>query len=832
MWNLMSFLRFVAGFLRPPVAPPRLQPMLRAQRKKMLQRLMPFLLGANSISAPLTLSFLYPANPFYALCLLVGIETLVLGYGVFLALRPDAALRTSSLATVSLLIGLCWATLPVLLFPTASSERQLVIACVIIALIATSLCMVPLLSVMIPLATTMVIGCVIALLQAWSLSGCRVYLLLLLELGIYTAYVFGLGCVMSVLLTRSLISNLGLADEQTRIARLLSRRSEAGGGEWLWETDAAGMLLRMPPALGRLLDLSGKGEARPLLEELARNMPSGAEWVQLEHCMRNHLFFRDVMVPLVVNGRTRVLSMTGQPRFEDATFAGYDGLGADVTAEYETSRQASFQATHDSLTGLPNRYAHEEAMRSALMELAHENRPFALLAFDQDDFKVINDTLGHAAGDLLLVEIARRLQQELPSGDMLCRIGGDEMVLIHRDATPLSATRLAARMLETIRQPMTLCERIIRPSMSIGIAFAPEAGTSSSAVQEAADLALYEAKRRGGNTCCVFHPSYRESAASQRDLIRDLREAISGGNITLDYNPVINAPTRQLAGFEALARWVHPQRGTIASQRFARLAEEAGLTEELGTYLIHLACETAMTWPGSLWVSVRVSSRQLCHPRFLENLHEILESTGLPARRLQLEISEIIFRDADATLLGILQALRFHGISVVLADFGKGYSSLGYLRLFAFSTLKLDASFVGDMLLDATSAAIVSAVIALAIDLGLTVRAEGVETWKHYERLRELGCAEAGGSLFGHPMCRAEVREQLALLSERRSLVMDPDWPLIEPDMSAHGVESVSNAAGDMIGSLVGSVPQGHESTARRRGRIKWPRGLRVSLRR
>ncbi|MCH4089938.1 putative bifunctional diguanylate cyclase/phosphodiesterase [Acetobacter sp.] len=735
---------------------PRLKGFVRRQQRRTLLRLLPFHLTANIISAPLTLSFIEKRHPLYGMVLLIIIETLVLSYTFCVCFFQETALSRKNFTIFNALLGICWASVPVVVFPAGSDQEQTLIAGDIVALIATSLSVSPFFCGTIALASTMIVGCTIALIWAWILQPDTFYIVLMMLLGIYAAFILGLGRAVSILLERYILTSLEL-EEQTEIVRLMLRRSDQSVGDWVWETDVNGSLTANIPALEAIFQDTGNLSGRPFLQTLEEYVTAQAQWHHLAECMQSRLFFRDLIVSLKSAHSIRVLSLTGHPLFNDDEFTGYRGIGADITKNYTLDQQASFRAAHDSLTGLPNRYCYEDSLRAALVKLSREHTPFALLALDLDRFKPINDTLGHAVGDLALIEISKRLQACLKNDDMLFRIGGDEMMLIHHHATLDSATDLAAQLVEEVARPLCIAETVVPCSISSGIALAPVAGSNENSLQEAADLALYEAKRQGGNTYRVFVPSYRAVADSRRDLIRDLREAIRTHSITLYYQPIINAQTRHLAGFEALARWTHPVLGPIPPDRFIRLAEEAGLMHDLGLSLLTEACRTARFWPHNLWISVNISVGQLYHRNFIQEIRRVLKETSYPSKRLQLEVIETIFMESDAATYGVLQELDTLGIRVVLDDFGKGYSSLGYLRFFPFSKIKLDASFVRDMLSDSRSAAIVSSVIALAGDLGVAVTAEGVETEEYFYRLSSKGCTEVQGYLFGYPMPKEKV---------------------------------------------------------------------------
>ena len=426
----------------------------------------------------------------------------------------------------------------------------------------------------------------------------------------------------------------------------------------------------------------------------------------------------------------------------------------DVTERRRAETQIAYMAHHDALTGLANRVLLRERIQAALSD--GRDRPLAVLCLDLDRFKAVNDTLGHPVGDAVLRIAASRLNTCIREADTVARLGGDEFAIVAVLA-PLDASALAARIVEEISQPYHLDGQRIVIGISIGIALAPADGGDPDALLKNADLALYRAKAQGRNTYRFFEPEQDLCLTERYTLEQDLRRAIGAREFEVHYQPICNIETGRKTSMEALVRWRHPVHGLIPPDRFIPLAEETGLINALGELVLRQACADAVNWPPSTKVAVNLSPTQFQNPDLVSQVATILADSGLPVRRLELEITETVLLQRSHDNLRTLQELSALGISIALDDFGTGYSSLSYLRLFRFDMIKIDRSFVGEMAQMEASAAIVCAVANLGRSLDIITVAEGVETEEQLTLLRAAGCTQAQGYLLGRPVPAADL---------------------------------------------------------------------------
>ena len=436
---------------------------------------------------------------------------------------------------------------------------------------------------------------------------------------------------------------------------------------------------------------------------------------------------------------------------------GYVATYEDITERRRSQEQLSHMARHDALTGLPNRVMFREHLERALPRVKRGDH-LALLSLDLDGFKAVNDTLGHPAGDELLRQVASVLRRTVRETDLIARLGGDEFAIIQAGAGgPDELVALAERLVEALRAPFEVLGRRAEIGASIGIAPASEATLSADELLRSADVALYRAKATGRGRWCFFEPGMDEEIHQRRMLEMDLRQAVREGQLELHYQPLIEARSRSLTGFEALLRWTHPQRGSVPPSVFIPLAEETGLINEIGAWVLHTACAMAAQWPAHLRIAVNLSPLQLLTGRLVDEVEEALCASGLAAGRLELEITEsVLLQDSDQTLK-ILHRLHALGAHISMDDFGTGYSSLSYLRCFPFDKIKIDQSFVRDLTSDSGSIEIVRAVLGLGKALGMRVLAEGVETVEQLGILEFEGCNELQGFLFSRPIPAGQV---------------------------------------------------------------------------
>jgi diguanylate cyclase (GGDEF)-like protein len=425
----------------------------------------------------------------------------------------------------------------------------------------------------------------------------------------------------------------------------------------------------------------------------------------------------------------------------------------------ERERRITHLAFNDVLTGLPNRALFLEHLEHELRTRDRSGGSVALLCVDLDDFKSINDTLGHPVGDELLRKLGERLSMAF-GHCFVGRLGGDEFVIVTE--TGSEAERLAQRALEAIEAPLTIDGNKLTPAASIGIAIGPEDGNDARALLKNAELALYRAKELGRRTFAFFEESLNQRAQERRRLESDLRVALNEGQFELHFQPLFDLKNNRIGSFEALLRWKHPTRGAVGPVDFIPVAEETGLIVDIGAWALREACKHAATWPGRIRVAVNVSSVQFHRPGLSEVVLQALTASGLDPSRLELEITESIFLEGSDATLKVLHSLRALGVRIALDDFGTGYSSLSYLQSFPFDKIKIDRSFIQHLLTRPGATAIVRAITDLAHALGMETTAEGVEESDQLAELRLHGCTSVQGFLFSRAIKPAEVHILLA----------------------------------------------------------------------
>lgn len=431
----------------------------------------------------------------------------------------------------------------------------------------------------------------------------------------------------------------------------------------------------------------------------------------------------------------------------------------------EANEELTYLALHDNLTKLPNRALLGERLKHAIGSAGREKRRFVLMFLDLDGFKAVNDAYGHSVGDLLLVEVAKRIAQRVRMQDTISRVGGDEFVFLGDVAEPADAATVADNLLIIIREPFEVAGHELRMSLSIGIAMYPGDGANQHELLTNADAAMYHAKSLGRDCFCFFEASMNSDVHAHLELMQDLRWALDRQELILYYQPKLDAPNGPVIGAEALLRWKHPTRGLIQPDAFIPLAEKTGLIVPIGEWVLDEACRQMREWHDAgrrNWtMAVNLSPVQFGHPALVQMVRATLERHTLIPHCLTLEITEsTAMRDADASVV-ILQQLHEMGVRIAIDDFGTGYSSLLYLKRLPASELKIDRGFVHNLEHDSEDRAIVSAIVALGQTLDLKIVAEGVETVAQQEFLTDLGCDSLQGFLFGKPMPPAQFLEAL-----------------------------------------------------------------------
>jgi diguanylate cyclase (GGDEF)-like protein len=450
----------------------------------------------------------------------------------------------------------------------------------------------------------------------------------------------------------------------------------------------------------------------------------------------------------LVDGRFILVSRQPMPD------GGWLATHEDITERRRAEAEIVHLARHDVLTGLANRAEFNTKLEEASKRIKRYGVAITAMMLDLDKFKAVNDTLGHPAGDKLLVEVAQRLRSSVRETDVLARLGGDEFAIIQEGGPNQheGAIALALRIINALTLPFDLDGHQIRIGTSIGIALSPEHGIEPEDLLKRADLALYSAKSSGRNDFRLFRPEMLEIAHSQQSAENELREAITREEFELHYQPVTDAKTRLLCGFEALVRWRHPAKGLIGPDQFIPLAESTGLIVPLGDWVLHRACADAASWPSHIKVAINLSAFQFKKGNLFDVILCTLVETGLAAERLELEITETALLENQDAHLATIRQLKNLGISMALDDFGTGYSSLSYLTVFPFDKIKIDKSFTQGVLNRRDCKAVVASTLALAHGLGIVTTAEGIETEQQLEYMREAGVDLIQGYLFGRPV--------------------------------------------------------------------------------
>ena len=566
-------------------------------------------------------------------------------------------------------------------------------------------------------------------------------------------------------------SQIALAERDETVSLLL-REFEETSADWLWETDAARRVVKASPRFAYACRLDPVTiEGMPFLQVLAGPTWDTGEFTPglraLADKLKTRDSFRDLRLSLTVDGEERWWELAASPRFdENGSFCGFRGVGSDVTEQRASADKINRMARFDTLTGLPNRLMVNETLARAMAEADKWGGRCAFMMIDLDRFKAVNDTLGHPIGDRLLSRVAERLAQLMGDNETCGRLGGDEFAVVMRDATNSSAVEaLAQRIIETLSRPYEVDANTLYIGASVGLAIGPRDGRTAEMLIRSADLALYRAKDAGRGVYHAYEPELHVQAEERRVLEMALRQALDRGEMHLHYQPVVDAGTGGLTGFEALLRWHSPQFGDVSPAKFIPLAEDARLIQPIGEWVLRTACAEAARWPSPTRIAVNVSADQLQNPGFVAVVTSALAESGLSVERLELEVTESVFMHEGLGATKVLERILDLGVRLSLDDFGTGYSSLGYLSRTRFSSIKIDRSFVQGASQGVKEAiAIIRAVVALAQSLGMATTAEGVETESEHRMVQELGCTKVQGYYFGRPL---PVEEARAVASRR-----------------------------------------------------------------
>ena len=587
----------------------------------------------------------------------------------------------------------------------------------------------------------------------------------------------GAAVMLAALLTcgvvgRSRASFAELAEqEEAAGAELLASRLvaefERHGSGWFWQTDRGGRLTYLSDKVAREVasfGIKAKGEA------LTRVFRVDTALAETERTLTFHLSsrtsFSDYSVrPAPEEAPERWWSISGRPLLDQfGRFQGFIGSGSDLTEKRRAEAEITRLALFDSLTGLANRQRMRLSLEQMLSPQQRAQGSNTLFLLDLDRFKAVNDTLGHQVGDELLKQVAGRLQKTVGDAGMVGRLGGDEFkVILPREGNRERLGSLADTIITALSRPYYIDGATISIGCSIGIAIAPEHGDDPEALVRNADLALYAAKGDGRGVHRFYRDELLEGAQYRRQLEDDLRQALKQNQLHLAYQAVVSTRDERIVGYEALLRWSHPTRGFVSPAEFIPVAEECGMIEAIGEWVMRTACAEAATWPDHVRVAVNVSPIQFANPALPSLVTSALATSGLPPRRLELEITEGVFLNEDASSERMFAALKRIGVRLALDDFGTGYSSLGYLKKAPFDKIKINQSFVRGAINESNrNAAIIKAIVTLADTLGMETTAEGVEQQDEIALIRELGCSHIQGYVYGKPAPSEAVHDQLA----------------------------------------------------------------------
>lgn len=529
--------------------------------------------------------------------------------------------------------------------------------------------------------------------------------------------------------------------------------------EGIFQTTPSGRYLDANPALARIYGYAGTAELMGGITDISRQLyVDPARRDAFVRLMQEHDAVEGFESQIIRKDGVRVWisECVRAVRDPEGTLLYYEGTVIDITQRKEAEEQLRHDASHDKLTGLPNRAFFMRRTEETLQDTA-SGLPCALLFIDFDRFKLINDSLGHLVGDQFLVAASRRLASAVRPGDVVARLGGDEFAILLPGVRSLAvATDVADRVQGVLQKAYELGGRRLFVTASVGIALGDSSYSRAEDLLRDADVAMYRAKEQGCARRELFDAGMRESALEQLQVETDLRLAVERQQLVLHYQPLVELETGRTVAFEALVRWNHPVRGLLYPADFIPVAEETGIILELGAWVVEAACRQARLWQTQYGdtppVSVNISSRQLIQPEFADWVGLTLDATGLSGERLKIEITETVLMEDSAGVARTLDSLRARGVRICLDDFGTGFSSLSYLQRFPIDQLKIDRAFVARIGADDANGAILKAIVNLAHTLGMEAVAEGVETPEQAEALRRLGCLLGQGHLFSPPL--------------------------------------------------------------------------------
>ena len=561
----------------------------------------------------------------------------------------------------------------------------------------------------------------------------------------------------------------GLSDDDVasgQLARRLVREFEEQGSGWFWQTDREGRVTYLSDKVARQVattSAAALGATLTALFQIDSDSPDTERTLGFHLSSRTS--FSEYSVRTALGDADRWWSISGRPMIDaNGNFGGFIGFGSDLTEKRRSEAEITKLALFDGLTGLANRQRMRLSLDQTLAQSVTSYRSVSLLLLDLDRFKAVNDTLGHQTGDELLKQVGQRLTRTVGEAGLVGRLGGDEFkVVLPSENNRDRLSELATGIITALSQPYFIGGSSISIGCSIGVAIAPDDGDNSETLIRNADLALYAAKADGRGTHRFYREEMLAGAQNRKQLEDDLRHALSGNQLHLVYQPIVSTKDESVVGYETLLRWEHPKRGPISPAEFIPIAEDSGMIETIGEWVLRTACADAARWPEWVRIAVNVSPIQFANPALPAIVASTLANSGIAPARLELEITESVFVNDSLSSEKMFASLKGLGVRLSLDDFGTGYSSLGYLRKAPFDKIKIDQSFVkGAAVAGNRNAAIVKAIVTLADTLGMETTAEGVETQDEIALIRELGCTSIQGWVYGKAIPAPEVLARAA----------------------------------------------------------------------
>ena len=671
------------------------------------------------------------------------------------------------------MIGVLWSVAAIVLYPGGTEPEKLLVAIALTGSMASgamALHAIP--AIAVSFAGIMALG----LIAAISLDGSPVAL----PLALFLAFLFA--AIMHAVneTGRVFVQHLVQQYEQEKSKELFSvlfRDFEDSSSDWMWEVDESGRLSHVSPQF--FVDERFKGHSfdDKVIGRRLRDPKSVVRGDRVPALHRDVLTafqrqapFKEAVVAIHIAGKWRYWRLSGRPvHSSDGRFLGMRGACSDISDSFEAESRLQYLAMHDAMTGLPNRENFSRAFDAALAGVQAGGGQVALLAIDLDKFKMVNDTLGHQAGDDVLRAVAERLSGLNAPNITFARFGGDEFcAFVTGPDAGRRAEELARVIVDVLAEPVDLSAGMAEIGCSIGISVCPRDGMTAETLHRNADLALYRAKSAPIGAWCVFEPIMDATARKLQDLEYELRSALKRNEFELYFQPLVDSLTREITCYETLLRWNSARFGRVPPTEFIRIAEKTGLIHEIGEWVIGRACFEAAQWPMQAAVAVNLSPRQLEGFRLLNTVKTALDSSGLPASRLELEVTESALEAEPDHAAGLLHRLRSVGVRISLDDFGTGYSSLSYLVRFPIDKLKIDKSFVQNAMCSEQNLAIVRAIVSLARSMKVRTTAEGVETEEQAAFLRLEGINEFQGYLIGRPKPAAHMAAEAACRAIKR----------------------------------------------------------------